>query len=126
MASERDRKIRDRAHQIWEESGRPDGKAEEHWAQALAEIDGQGSTGSGRTAPKSGKPAASGSVSKAKSAVSSGSGGEGAKKPAAAKTSPAKAQAKEAAPKSGGKSASAAKGASGAAPSASKTAKKKA
>lgn len=31
-------RIRQRAYQLWEASGRPDGKQEEHWQQALAEI----------------------------------------------------------------------------------------
>ncbi len=30
--------IRNRAYEIWEAEGRPDGKAEQHWMQALAEI----------------------------------------------------------------------------------------
>lgn len=30
--------IADRARQIWEEEGRPDGRAEEHWLRAEAEI----------------------------------------------------------------------------------------
>lgn len=31
-------RIRDRAYEIWEREGRPEGKAETHWAQAEAEI----------------------------------------------------------------------------------------
>jgi hypothetical protein len=33
--------IRERAYQIWEEAGRPEGKAVEHWLQAEAEIAAQ-------------------------------------------------------------------------------------
>ena len=29
-----ERRIRERAYQIWEEEGRPEGKAEEHWEKA--------------------------------------------------------------------------------------------
>lgn len=32
-----DSHIRERAHEIWEQAGRPDGKQEEHWAQASCE-----------------------------------------------------------------------------------------
>src|ERR1700759_5726783 len=31
-------RIRARAHQIWEETGRPDGRAAEHWEMAVNEI----------------------------------------------------------------------------------------
>jgi hypothetical protein len=31
-------RITERARQIWEEEGRPDGRAEEHWLRAEAEI----------------------------------------------------------------------------------------
>ena len=33
-----EQRIRERAYQIWEEAGRPEGKAVEHWLQAEAEI----------------------------------------------------------------------------------------
>ena len=32
-----DDKIRQRAHQLWEEQGRPEGKQDEHWHQASLE-----------------------------------------------------------------------------------------
>jgi hypothetical protein len=38
-----EQRIRDRAHQIWEEEGRPEGCDQEHWARAEREINGQGS-----------------------------------------------------------------------------------
>lgn len=33
-----EQRIRERAYRIWEEAGRPEGKAVEHWLQAEAEI----------------------------------------------------------------------------------------
>lgn len=38
MEDDRDRKVRERAHMIWEREGRPDGRASEHWTQAEREI----------------------------------------------------------------------------------------
>lgn len=37
--SDRDRRIRERAHALWEAEGRPHGKDVLHWDQATAEID---------------------------------------------------------------------------------------
>ena len=34
MAADRDRRVRERAHAIWIETGRPDGLADRHWQQA--------------------------------------------------------------------------------------------
>jgi DUF2934 family protein len=33
-----EQRIRERAYQIWEHAGRPEGKSAEHWLQAEAEI----------------------------------------------------------------------------------------
>jgi hypothetical protein len=33
-----EQRIRERAYQIWEHEGRPDGRAEHHWEQACALI----------------------------------------------------------------------------------------
>jgi DUF2934 family protein len=33
-----EQRIRERAYQIWESAGRPEGKAAEHWQRAEAEI----------------------------------------------------------------------------------------
>ena len=33
-----EQKVRERAYQIWESEGRPEGKSDEHWARAQAEI----------------------------------------------------------------------------------------
>lgn len=38
MASGRDEQIRQRAHEIWEREGRPEGKEKEHWERAEREI----------------------------------------------------------------------------------------
>lgn len=39
MASDVEERIRARAHAIWEEEGRPDGRADEHWAMATREVE---------------------------------------------------------------------------------------
>ena len=36
---EREQRIRERAHALWEREGRPEGRKEEHWAQACREIE---------------------------------------------------------------------------------------
>lgn len=33
-----EQRVRERAYQIWEQAGRPEGKSDEHWRQAEAEI----------------------------------------------------------------------------------------
>ena len=38
MSAEVDHQIRQRAHSIWEQEGRPHGRAEAHWALASAEL----------------------------------------------------------------------------------------
>lgn len=40
MTDDRQERIRQRAHEIWEQAGRPEGAHMEHWQQATAEIDG--------------------------------------------------------------------------------------
>ena len=40
MTDDRQDRIRQRAHEIWEKAGRPDGAHQEHWEQATAEVDG--------------------------------------------------------------------------------------
>ncbi len=37
--SSREERIANLAHQIWEDEGRPEGKAEEHWERATALVD---------------------------------------------------------------------------------------
>lgn len=38
MTTDREDRIRQRAHQLWEEDGRPEGKHAHHWEQARTEI----------------------------------------------------------------------------------------
>ena len=40
MTDDRQERIRQRAHEIWEQAGRPEGSHMEHWDRATAEIDG--------------------------------------------------------------------------------------
>ncbi|MBA1145269.1 DUF2934 domain-containing protein [Mesorhizobium neociceri] len=40
MTDDRQDRIRQRAHEIWEQAGRPEGAHQEHWEQATAEVDG--------------------------------------------------------------------------------------
>ena len=42
MTDDRHERIRQRAHEIWEQAGRPEGAHMEHWDQAVAEIDAAG------------------------------------------------------------------------------------
>ncbi len=44
MTDERHERIRQRAHQIWELAGRPNGQHDEHWRLARAEIDREDKT----------------------------------------------------------------------------------
>ncbi len=45
-------RIRERAHRIWEEEGRPEGRHREHWERACREIDQTSSAqGAARTTP---------------------------------------------------------------------------
>ena len=38
IAEDTQAKIRERAYHIWEAAGRPDGRADEHWHQAMQEV----------------------------------------------------------------------------------------
>lgn len=38
MSGDRDERIRQRAHKLWESEGKPEGSAQRHWQQAEAEI----------------------------------------------------------------------------------------
>jgi hypothetical protein len=37
--ADRDERIRQRAYRLWEEAGRPEGRAEDHWQRAAADLD---------------------------------------------------------------------------------------
>jgi hypothetical protein len=41
MIDDLEHRIRERAHTIWEQEGRPSGRAEAHWAMASAELAAQ-------------------------------------------------------------------------------------
>lgn len=45
MAEERTRRIQERAHSLWEQEGRPDGRNEQHWSRAEREIDAEDAAG---------------------------------------------------------------------------------
>ncbi|WP_173931862.1 DUF2934 domain-containing protein [Chelativorans sp. Marseille-P2723] len=47
--SERDEKIRQRAYEIWEAEGRPEGREAEHWARASQEIEAESAPNSAET-----------------------------------------------------------------------------
>ena len=45
MSGDMEERVRQRAHELWEQAGRPEGLAEQHWEQALQQItaeDGDG------------------------------------------------------------------------------------
>ena len=43
--TDNEQRIRERAHAIWERTGRPDGQEAEHWSQAEREIQEEMATG---------------------------------------------------------------------------------
>ena len=43
MDADQEDRIRQRAHQLWEEQGRPEGMHDQHWEQARSEMGGGGS-----------------------------------------------------------------------------------
>jgi len=56
MADDRQERIRQRAHAIWEREGRRDGEHERHWHQAAGEIDAEDATQAARPARKPAAP----------------------------------------------------------------------
>lgn len=80
MSDDRQQRIRQRAHAIWESQGRPHGADHDHWHQAAREIDAEDATGKKPAGGKA-KPAAEAKAAKAPAKASA------AKKPAA-KTKP--------------------------------------
>lgn len=44
MQGDREDRIRHRAYEIWEREGRPEGRGQDHWAQACAEIEAEDRT----------------------------------------------------------------------------------
>jgi hypothetical protein len=65
MRSDRNRRVEQRAHEIWEAEGRPHGKHDEHWHRAEREIAPEGRGGTARKAAGTAK-SASGKASPAK------------------------------------------------------------
>ncbi|PBB18360.1 DUF2934 domain-containing protein [Mesorhizobium sp. WSM4313] len=63
MTDDRHERIRQRAHEIWEQAGRPEGAHKEHWDQATAEVDA-----AGKPKAKSPKKAAAAKADKPKAA----------------------------------------------------------
>ena len=49
-------RIRRRAHAIWEHEGRPEGREQEHWAQARQEIEAEQSSPSSQAAAPGASP----------------------------------------------------------------------
>lgn len=43
---DREKRIRDRAHQLWLDAGQPDGHEVEHWEKAIGEVDTESNTNS--------------------------------------------------------------------------------
>lgn len=41
MANDRSEALKQKAYEIWEREGRPEGMHDEHWAQAQRELDGE-------------------------------------------------------------------------------------
>jgi hypothetical protein len=52
MGADRHEKIQQRAYQIWEREGRPDGQHERHWRQAIDELDRDELEYHGQTVPE--------------------------------------------------------------------------
>ena len=83
MTDDRQERIRQRAHEIWEQAGRPEGSHMEHWDRATAEIDAAAKP------TKAPRKAAAAKVEKPKPAKA----GKPAKAPAKAKAAKPKAKA---------------------------------
>ena len=42
MSGDREERVRQRAHELWEQAGRPEGQQDRHWEQAFQEIPAEG------------------------------------------------------------------------------------
>lgn len=63
MNEDREERIRQRAYRLWQEEGSPEGRADEYWSRAQAQIDAEGDDeGTAPAAPsdQSGKRRAAG------------------------------------------------------------------
>ncbi|ESY63311.1 MULTISPECIES: DUF2934 domain-containing protein [Mesorhizobium] len=65
MADDRQERIRNRAHQIWQQEGQPAGQHERHWHQAAADVDAEHATGTSSVTKKPAKKAAGADKAKA-------------------------------------------------------------
>ncbi|RWA65429.1 DUF2934 domain-containing protein [Mesorhizobium sp.] len=82
MTDDRQERIRRRAHEIWEQAGRPEGAHMEHWDQAAAEIDGAAKP-KAKAAPKKAAKAKAPAKAPAKAASKAPSKAKPAAKPKA-------------------------------------------
>lgn len=88
MADDRQERIRNRAHQIWQEEGQPAGHHERHWHQAAADVDREDATGKPAKTPA--KKAAGAGKAKAEPKEAQGKVAKAAKKPSKPKKAAAK------------------------------------
>ena len=51
MADEREEKIRQRAHELWENGGKPEGREMDFWLQAERELSADGTKDAGASGP---------------------------------------------------------------------------
>jgi hypothetical protein len=59
--SDRETRVRERAHRLWEQEGRPSGREVDHWDQASREIDAEdGILAARKKAPRAKRSAAAG------------------------------------------------------------------
>lgn len=52
----REERIRRKAHELWEQAGRPDHKSHDHWSEAERQIDKEGRESGNDTPPKEPAP----------------------------------------------------------------------
>lgn len=52
MTGDREQKIRERAHAIWQDEGQPHGRHDDHWDQASREFDAEASKPGSAEPPK--------------------------------------------------------------------------
>jgi hypothetical protein len=50
MNEDRETQIRERAYQLWQADGAPDGRADEYWQRAEQQLDAEGSSADGQPA----------------------------------------------------------------------------
>ncbi|QKD06583.1 DUF2934 domain-containing protein [Mesorhizobium loti] len=88
MTDDRQERIRNRAHQIWQQEGQPAGQHERHWHQAAADVDLEDATG--KSAKKPSKKAAGAGKAKAEPKEAEAKAAKAAKKPGKPKKAAAK------------------------------------